>query len=451
MKKFYYSRKLKELKVLSRRVRFLLNATDQEAHFKLQKLRLKIAKLLSDLRFYYSSFHLKRILGAAVLVFSLSFSKDTNAQWFVAPVENPFGLSGVNSLALPAAADLDNDGDLDLLVGEYYGVLQYFENTGSASDPSFASPLQNPFNLVSAYYYAVPAFADLDNDGDLDLLINEYYGVFQYFENIGSASAPDFDVASTNPFGLDSSIYLVSPVFVDLDNDGDFDILGGSYVYYGYSNGGIIKYYENIGTASSPSFADPVENPFSFVNPDADGGFIFPSLGDLDDDGDLDLLTNSYNGVFYYENTGSASTPEFASAVQNPFNLSSDVYKIAPMLIDLDDDGDLDLLFGGYSEEYSYTANFQYFENIGSEPLGINKIENASEISLYPNPVNELLTINTKKAIDRVELIDVLGKTSMHFLNGSNQLSVGDVSPGMYTLKISFSDGSFAIKKILKE
>ncbi|MBM3264708.1 MAG: VCBS repeat-containing protein, partial [candidate division Zixibacteria bacterium] len=88
----------------------------------------------------------------------------------------------------PAFVDLDKDGDLDLLSGEYYGNFHYFENTGSSSAPAFSATQTNPFGLVDVGYSSAPAFGDLDNDGDLDLLSGEYYGNFRYFENNSSPS-----------------------------------------------------------------------------------------------------------------------------------------------------------------------------------------------------------------------------------------------------------------------
>lgn len=453
MKKIYFSRKLKEFKTLSRRVRYLLKRDDIEAVNQLCRLRDKLNDLLQELKFAYSRIELKRILGTALLVFGLLFINDAKAQWFEEPVENPFGLSSTYYHSFPAAADLDNDGDLDLLVGEYFGDMQYFENTGTASEPAFAAPSENPFGLSSTYYNALPTFADLDNDGDIDLLVGEYYGVFQYFENTGTATAPAFANPVANPFGLDSA-YTAAPTFVDIDDDGDYDLIVGTLNLeingYYYNIEGGFKYFENTGTASAPAFADPVDAPFGL--PTTGYQIPFPSFGDLDDDGDLDLLTGSYDGLTYYENIGTSLVADFDTGQLDPFGIDSSAYNFTSLLIDLDDDGDLDILSGTYGfNYYTYGAPMNYYENIGTEPVGINEAKEISEVSLYPNPVRDLLIIGTEKEIDRIEIIDVIGKTSQRSLRPSNQLYVGDLSPGLYSIKIIFDDDSYSVKKILKE
>ena len=129
----------------------------------------------------------------------------------------PFGLSATYSLAIPSFADLDNDGDMDLLVAEQYANMQYFENLGTAEAPSFEAPQQNPFGLSTGYGISAPEFGDFDNDGDQDIVVGAYYGNLEYYLNTGTDSTPNFFGPATNPFGLtqtyefafpSSSIYL---------------------------------------------------------------------------------------------------------------------------------------------------------------------------------------------------------------------------------------------------
>ncbi|MGD1715264.1 FG-GAP repeat domain-containing protein, partial [Dapis sp. BLCC M172] len=111
---------------------------------------------------------------------------------FLAPQTNPFNLADVGDYITPTFADLDNDGDLDAFVGESEGNIVYFKNTGSVGNPSFAAPVYNPFNLADVGIESKPAFADLDNDGDLDAFVGEWGGDIVYFKNTGSVGNPSF-------------------------------------------------------------------------------------------------------------------------------------------------------------------------------------------------------------------------------------------------------------------
>jgi hypothetical protein len=122
---------------------------------------------------------------------------------FQFPQLNPFGLGAVSGFASPALADIDGDGDLDAFVGQGSGGdMVFFENIGTAVAPAFAAPQANPFGLAGVGTIASPDFADIDDDGDLDAFVGEYYGNTIFFENTGTAAAPAFAAPQTNPFGL---------------------------------------------------------------------------------------------------------------------------------------------------------------------------------------------------------------------------------------------------------
>ncbi|MEO8417025.1 MAG: VCBS repeat-containing protein, partial [Ginsengibacter sp.] len=139
----------------------------------------------------------------------------------------------------PAFVDIDGDGDMDVFVGFDSGAIRYFENTGSASAPVFVERTgsNNPLNGITGSYLA-PSFVDIDRDGDKDLFIGLNNASIIYYKNTGTPTAPIFSLqtGSANPFNGINFGSKVAPAFADIDNDGDMD------VFVGNSSGVIINY-----------------------------------------------------------------------------------------------------------------------------------------------------------------------------------------------------------------
>jgi hypothetical protein len=336
-------------------VRLQKNGKNEHRQGVLQK---HIERLFTKLQNLELNIKRKAVLAASCAAVMSLGVQNVNAQFdFEGDLHvNPFSLTPTNAYrTTPTFVDLDNDGDLDILTGSDNGTCHYYENAGTASAPVYAAIQTNPFSLSSV---RDPEFVDLDGDGDLDLLSGTSGGDWSYFENIGTASAPNFAAAQTNPFALTNEGQRSSPSFVDFDNDGDFDMLGGEY-------GGNFNYFENIGNATSPNFTTVQINPFS-LTPSYQTS---PEIMDLDGDGDFDVIASSgYGGFFYYENTGSSSSPSFAPVQIDPFSLrdNSTGYDngIHYAVSDLDNDGDFDLVSGSL-----YYGNLFYFENVGNSSV----------------------------------------------------------------------------------
>jgi len=412
-----------------------------------KKMIAKLNALYNQVRFYFSHLELKKVLAAAAVF--IGFPLVSQAQSFAPPVQNPFGLvADTTYVAAPAFADIDNDGDQDLFSGnweEFSYKVQFFENTGTPVTPQFAAAQDNPFGItLPGIYLAFPVLADIDEDGDLDLFLGgavvEYQGGVQFFENTGTATAPAFATPAANPFGLSSTYMFAIPEFADIDDDGDLDMFAGE----GYGN---FQFFENTGTPSAPDFAAPVQNPFGLT---AAYNIGTPRFADIDHDGDLDLFVGEYYGNFiYFENTGNAETPAFASPVTNPFGLSPTYNYNFPAIADLDNDGDMDILSG------EYYGMFQYFKNTEFN-IGLTEIDGKDFFSLYPNPAREWVNIELKNNITahpaELAIVDLKGKVIKRALLTTKdlRLKTDDLLPCVYFVRIMDKEKVYTQKLIIR-
>ncbi len=225
------------------------------------------------------------------------------------------------------AADLDGDGDLDALsASRDDNRILWYENNGDRADPFFT-----PRTITEATLGAVSVHAaDFDGDGDLDVVsASENDDQIAWYENQGQ-QPPQFathvirHTTSPTPLVFD---YAKSVVGIDVDGDGDQDIV------YGSEHHNQVGWYENDG-GDVPAFVDHV----------VASGVMHVKLvaaADLDLDGDVDLLSASTDDhtVAWYENDG-AVDPGFVRHVVSSTAMGARFVHAA----DLDGDGDMDLL-----------------------------------------------------------------------------------------------------------
>ena len=311
----------------------------------------------------------KRALGIFTIVIGILIVNQVGAQISFAPgITNPFGLPVTDYVQGAKFTDWDGDGDQDLIISEIWGTscpFHYYENIGTPTELELADPIVNPFGLVSTPGYSFQTTADLDDDGDYDLLVGINSGNYFYFENTGSATEPQFPSHVTNPFGLTSTDLTAIVEFVDLDGDGDFDLMVGE-------DDGVLQYFENIGSATVPNFASPLANPFGY-HPSPTGHSNGTSFADLDYDGDLDMLVcvGGITRTEYFENIGTAFDPQFSDPLINPFGFNPTNIWVVPDFADLDGDGDKDVFFGYQSESQYYENTTIMFSSPITNPFGL--------------------------------------------------------------------------------
>lgn len=299
--------------------------------------------------------------------------------------------------------DYNQDGALDLVVGiedwsEYgwddawseagqwtkgplHGFVFVFLNIGTTDEPRYdePQPIKAAGKLLDVYGCPSPNFSDFDGDGDLDLLCGEFLDGFTYFQNIGTAQAPEYAAGerlldvSGKPLAMD--LQMIVPIAFDWDRDGDLDLIVGD-------EDGRVALIENSGkfdSNNSPLFSPPV-----YFQQQADelksGALATPFAVDWDGDGDQDILSGNTAGyIEYFENL---SGPNVAKPRWNrPVRLKADgkIFRVVAgangsiqgpaeakwgyttlSVADWNDDGLLDIVYN------SIWGKIEWLENIGT-------------------------------------------------------------------------------------
>jgi uncharacterized repeat protein (TIGR01451 family) len=234
------------------------------------------------------------------------------------------------------ATDLDNDGDLDVLsASTTEDKVAWYENQGGGSFGEEQIITTTANGALSVYA------SDLDGDGDMDVLSAQTWDI-AWYENLGNGVFGSQQiVGSANASSVHS---------FDFDGDGDMDILSNS------SAGDKVLWYENQGNG--------IFGAIQLISSNADG-VDFTYAEDLDNDGDLDVLSASENDdkIAWYENLGGGV---FSSEQIISTSFDGAKYVFAS---DLDGDGDIDILSASYSGD-----KVVWFENLGGGTIDTTQI-----------------------------------------------------------------------------
>lgn len=448
------------------------------------------------------------------------------AVFFNSYAQNEMEKHIINDNAQGAAAsypaDLDNDGDMDVIsASQIDGIIAWYENLDGEGNFGPKQILND--NAPGAYYvYA----EDIDGDDDMDVLsASQDDDTIAWYENLGGGNfSPKQIITDTADFA--QTVYAV-----DIDADGDMDVLSGS----GYDQK--VAWHENVNGDGSvwiehiiSTEADGVWSVYAadldgdgdpdvlaaafwdnkivwYENTDGLGTFgpeqlitvpsntydaRFVRTGDLDGDGDLDVVSASRqdNKIAWYENLGGG---DFGDINTNQIILTDQAtFTTSVSTVDFDGDGDLDILFnalldhkialfvnldgqGNFSDELIFTTtagncvtteavdingdgfmdvvsnNYEGWEITWYEGgvLAINEFE-IIEFSVYPSPTTGILNIQSKTNIVKIEVYNQLGQLILSNTN-QNTIDISRVNQGVYFIKIMDEYGIFGTQKVIKK
>ena len=278
------------------------------------------------------------------------------------------------------AIDVDDDSDKDLILGDIsYNNLNLLINGGDSSNANISAidsifPANNNNTLgVDLHLFPASFYLDVTHDGVKDLVVgtnsqanSENFESVWLYANSGTNSLPDFNFVSKSFLQEDMIDFGEGayPVFFDYNNDSLMDLVVGNYGYHDVGGNDVsgLALFENVGTNNQPSYSLITRDfaglsGISFnTNPNIPTYNFFPTFGDLNGDGNKDLIVGDADGKLHYFTNNGTTPSSFTLAVANYEHI--DVGYIAtPQLVDVNRDGLIDLLIGDRTGEISYFPN----------------------------------------------------------------------------------------------
>lgn len=274
------------------------------------------------------------------------------------------------------AADLDGDGDMDIVaISQSSKGLYWYQNDGNQN---FTQQIINNTDLNIRRVKLI----DLDRDGDMDILTGGEFILWYRNDGNGNFTATNYEYTDpNNPVSVSMADQIIGEFIpIDMDLDGDMDIV--------YSEGRSSFYARNLQWLENDGNNRFTKNLLMTSSKD------LPRLdiGDIDNDGDLDILSSDFGVVFgdlsWYENSGMSFTKHTLA--------STGLFITNIELSDLDSDGDLDIVYSNLNDIITQAgggANHGWFENQGLQNNALafqHHYVNSTAVNFYSFDINDV-------------------------------------------------------------
>jgi hypothetical protein len=215
----------------------------------------------------------------------------------------------------PAMADMDADDDDELIVGSQGDQLFVFDGNGSIK-PGF------PYALGSDIGGS-PVVGDVDNNGDMEIVVNEWIGSVRVINHDGTQLASNF--FSNNPWS--GPFFRGSPAIANVTGDGKLEIFvarGNGNLYAMQWNCTVLAGWPRVYSTTTYTESSPI-------------------VADIDGDAVLDVMIGEESGFIRAWNINGAPLAGFPLKI-------GDAVRAVPQLADIDQDGDIDLVAAGWDK-----------------------------------------------------------------------------------------------------